>query len=405
MAQMKKFIIKNYNGVDFDELYPKTVAEQVVESQSKKFVSEADLEKLHGIEENANNYVHPEEAGHKHIPAGGAEGQVLAYKADGEAQWHTLEKTKIGALDTTSTEALEVSASESFSEGIKLHRVSKTGSYNDLLNTPVLGTAAAKNTGTTNGTIPVLGANGKLPDSVIPAVAITETFVVEDENGMLGLNAQVGDIAIRNYVNQSFILQKEPATNAKHWLELKTPEQKVTTVNGQTGNVQIATPGTIDTQSSVSLPVGAEDMSGNISLHKISKTGDYNDLLNTPVIPTNEAFALEGLSDTEIAGASENQLLRWNGTKWVNWTPDYVNHIPVTKVNGHEGEVELTHTDVNAAPASHVGSRDGHPVATTTEDGFMASTDKVRLNGLSKITVSSVQPVDCQVNDFWYEII
>ena len=38
-------------------------------------------------------YTHPTGAGYKHIPAGGASGQILKWKADGEAQW--AEETKI----------------------------------------------------------------------------------------------------------------------------------------------------------------------------------------------------------------------------------------------------------------------------------------------------------------------
>lgn len=34
-----------------------------------------------------------------------------------------------------------------------------------------LGTASKKNTGTTNGTVPLIGANGKLPNSVIPDIS------------------------------------------------------------------------------------------------------------------------------------------------------------------------------------------------------------------------------------------
>lgn len=52
-----------------------------------------------------------------------------------------------------------------------------------------LGTAASKDIGTAEGNVPVLGANGKLADSVIPAVAITETFVVDSETEMTGLTA------------------------------------------------------------------------------------------------------------------------------------------------------------------------------------------------------------------------
>ena len=70
-----------------------------------------------------------------------------------------------------------------------------------------LGTAASKNTGTTSGTIPVLGADGKLNASVLPAIAISDTFVVATEAAMLALTAEVGDIAIRTDLSKSFILK------------------------------------------------------------------------------------------------------------------------------------------------------------------------------------------------------
>ena len=44
----------------------------------------------------------------------------------------------VGTLDTNNTTAQTVSASESFSGTIKLHKVSKTGSYTDLLNRPTI---------------------------------------------------------------------------------------------------------------------------------------------------------------------------------------------------------------------------------------------------------------------------
>lgn len=45
------------------------------------------LSKLNGIAEGANKYVHPVTSGNKHIPAGGASGQILKWKADGDAAW------------------------------------------------------------------------------------------------------------------------------------------------------------------------------------------------------------------------------------------------------------------------------------------------------------------------------
>lgn len=46
-----------------------------------------DKAKLDGIAVGANNYVHPTNAGNKHIPSGGTDNQILAYSADGTAKW------------------------------------------------------------------------------------------------------------------------------------------------------------------------------------------------------------------------------------------------------------------------------------------------------------------------------
>lgn len=110
-------------------------------------------------------------------------------------------------------------------------------SLNEKPNKSELGTAAYKNTGTTGGSIPVLDSNGLLPNSVIPAVAITDTFVVNSEEEMLKLDAQVGDIAIRTDINTSFVLQQVPASELNNWVELLFPGAGVSSVNNKTGNV------------------------------------------------------------------------------------------------------------------------------------------------------------------------
>lgn len=50
-------------------------------------MSASDKTKLDGISDNANNYVHPTTSGNKHIPSGGASGQILRWSADGTAVW------------------------------------------------------------------------------------------------------------------------------------------------------------------------------------------------------------------------------------------------------------------------------------------------------------------------------
>ena len=111
--------------------------------------------------------------------------------------------------------------------------------YNNLTNRPTLGTAASKNTGTSPGNVPILDSNGKLADSVIPAVAITDTYVVATESAMLALSAQKGDIAIRSDLNKSFVLQVTPASTLANWKELLTPTDAVLSVNGKKGAVTL----------------------------------------------------------------------------------------------------------------------------------------------------------------------
>lgn len=53
-------------------------------------MSSEDKVKLDGIEENANNYVHPDEPGWKHVPAGGSTGQVLMNGGNGVAVWENI---------------------------------------------------------------------------------------------------------------------------------------------------------------------------------------------------------------------------------------------------------------------------------------------------------------------------
>lgn len=56
-------------------------------SSADGFMSADDKTKLDGIATGANKYTHPTTAGNKHIPSGGASGQILRWSADGTAEW------------------------------------------------------------------------------------------------------------------------------------------------------------------------------------------------------------------------------------------------------------------------------------------------------------------------------
>lgn len=101
------------------------------------------------------------------------------------------------------------------------------------------GTAASKNTGVASGNVPVLDSNGKLDSSILPAIAITDTFVVASQTAMLALTAEVGDVAVRTDLNKSFILKTAGASTLANWQELLTPADAVTSVAGKTGTVTL----------------------------------------------------------------------------------------------------------------------------------------------------------------------
>lgn len=126
---------------------------------------------------------------------------------------------------------------------LKVDKVEGKGlSTNDYDNTAKeavdsLGTASKCNTGTNEGNVPIINSEGKIDSSVLPSLAITDTFTAENQEQMINLNAQKGDICIRTDESKTYILQKEPATEISNWVELATPTDLVQSVNGKTGTV------------------------------------------------------------------------------------------------------------------------------------------------------------------------
>ncbi len=89
-------------------------------------------------------------------------------------------------------------------------------------------------------TVATLGEDGKIPLAQLPAIAITDVFEVSSQGGMLALDAERGDIAIRSDLNKTFVLGGEPAATLANWKELKTPTDAVLSVAGRTGAVTLS---------------------------------------------------------------------------------------------------------------------------------------------------------------------
>lgn len=172
----------------------------------------------------------------------------------------------------------------------------------DKVDTSLLGAA--------NG-VATLDSNSKLPVSQLPAIAISDTFVVGSEQEMLDLVAQVGDVAIRTDTNQTFILAAEPASTLANWEILLSPTSPVTSVFGRTGAV-----------TSASGDYSVEQVTGAAPINSPAFTG-------SPTAPTPSA----GDNSTRIAS-----------TAWVTAKGYTTNEGTVTSVDVSGGSTGLTFT-------------------------------------------------------------
>ena len=87
--------------------------------------------------------------------------------------------------------------------------------------------------------VATLDASGLVPTNQLPALAITNTFVVASQAAMLALTAETGDVAIRTDLSESYILTATPASTLANWQELLTPPDAVTSVDGRVGAVSL----------------------------------------------------------------------------------------------------------------------------------------------------------------------
>jgi hypothetical protein len=144
--------------------------------------------------------------------------------------------------------------------------------------------------GAVNG-IASLDGSGLIPTNQLPALAITETFVVVSQAAMLALTAQTGDVAVRTDVNKSFILTATPASTLANWQELLTPTDAVLSVDGNTGAVSLS--GTYVNRTSGQL-LGNLDA----NTHKVTNLGT----------PTNSADAATKAYVDATAGTVANAI-------------------------------------------------------------------------------------------------
>ncbi|MHB9328009.1 hypothetical protein ACP3S7_10735 [Phytobacter ursingii] len=112
-------------------------------------------------------------------------------------------------------------------------------------------------------TIPVLDANGKLPVSTIPAIALTQPFVVSSQAAMLALDAQPGDIAKRTDLGYSFCLAASPASTLSNWIQLT--DDVLAQLGLSSGATQVGATSLIGSSSTVQAELSKKPDSANLA--------------------------------------------------------------------------------------------------------------------------------------------
>lgn len=157
-----------------------------------------------------------------------------------------------------------------------------------------VGAIAASEKGATVATL----VNGIIPDSQLPPIAITETFVVNTQAAMLALTAQSGDVAVRTDALKTFILKSAPPSILANWQELPTPLDTILSINGKTG-VVVLNPADV----------------GAIALSEKGANNGVATLVNGTV-PYNQLPAVAPLTSVMIERVPQGSLA--NIGQWVN---------------------------------------------------------------------------------------
>jgi hypothetical protein len=247
-----------------------------------------------------------------------------------------------------------------------------------------------------------LDAGGKVPASELPDIAISDTSVVVSEAAMLALTAEVGDIAVRTDVNKTFILKTAGASTLANWQELLTPTDAVTSVDGQTGVVDL---------SGNYVNVTGDTMSGALAMGTNKITG-----LGTPTVSTDAAtkdyvdtaaIAPSNLTGviTSVGPATSIASQTGTGSTFVvNTSPTLVTPVlgvaTATSINGTT--IPSTATLVTTGDTTLlVPSQTGESGKYLTTDGTVSSWDTVSSGSATYYQTSA--PSATAVGELWVD--
>lgn len=206
----------------------------------------------------------------------------------GVSTFATQAETNAGTVDTKFLSPLKFATRlAAFAQPLNANLTTLAGVASGAFGRTLLGAAAATDARTALGlsAVAISGSasditTGTLPSSVLPPLAINDTFVVANQAAMLALTAQRGDIAKRTDLNgQAFVLQADAPATLGNWIALNTTSD-VMSVNGQTGAVVLTKSdvglSNVDNTADANKPVSTAQAAADALNLKISQ--NLNDL-------------------------------------------------------------------------------------------------------------------------------
>ena len=244
----------------------------------------------------------------------------------------------------------------------------------EILNKPTLGTASSKDTGTSEGNVPILGNDGKLSNSVMPPLSISQYVgSIDTQAELVTLStAEQGDWA---YVTTDPTTSKNGAwmlngtySVLSDWLQLSGPGT-VYSVNGYTGVVVIT-----------KADLGLGDTENGAQVNALAS-------LPTPsALNLNKVYQFIGTTGTYVQYTFYRCILSGETYSWspCNPTSEGVNW------GGIGGTLE-NQTDLQAAltgkaPTSHASSATTYGVSSATDYGHAkASSTTPIMDGIATV--------------------
>lgn len=324
-------------------------------------------------------------------------------------------------LNTNNTGTQVPSATETIQGTISLHKVSKTGNYNDLLNKPTLDFIPTSEKGATNG-VAGLDENKKVSKSNLPTDTVYDNnYVHTDNNFTTAMKNKLDSVEEGAEPNKIEIIQRNgsvlPINNKIVNVEVPTKTSDLTNDNGFISSIPVASDtilggikvgenlsitadgvlsakggGTTDysvllnkpvlnTANTKSLAVDSnETINGVVSLHKISKTGSYEDLLNKPTIPTKTSDLTNNGDGT-------------TGSKYItNSDLNTELESKQDKITGGATTIVTNDLTVNRALVSNANGKVAVSNTTSTELGYLSGARSNLQNQIDAITTEGGQP-------------